>query len=139
MGTLSPSGVKSNIFSLSPSPSFSSLSFSSGKADYRAMIHVSSELLLVYSFCLKLGFPLHSAMLMHCDHQATIFLANDPTFHECTKPIKIDCHAIRHQVLDVFIITPYVVSSHLLEDNLTKGLSTDSYNSISHKRGLSDL
>ena len=78
-------------------------------------------------------------MLMYCDNQAAIFLANNPTFHECTKHLNIDCHAIRHEVLDGFITTPYVSSSHQLADILIKGLSTASYNSISYKLGLFDL
>ena len=69
-------------------------------------------------------------MPMYCDNQATIFLANNPTFHECTKHIKIGCHAICHRVLDKLIITPNVGSSHQQADILTKGLSTASYDSI---------
>ena len=53
--------------------------------------------------------------------------------------IEIDCHAIRHLVLDGFITTPYVGSSHQLAEILTKGLSTASYDSISYKLGLFDL
>ena len=78
-------------------------------------------------------------MLMYCDNQAAIFLANNPTFHECTKHLDIDCHAILHGVLDWFITTRYVSSSHHVADILTKGLSMASYDFISHKLGLFDL
>ena len=39
-------------------------------------------------------------------------------------------HAIRHLVLDEFINTPHVGSSHQLMGNLTKGLSTTFHDSI---------
>ena len=78
-------------------------------------------------------------MPMYCDNQAAIFLANNPTFHERIKHIKIDYHAIRHRVLDGFITTPYVDSSHQLADILIKGLSMASYDSISCKLDLFDL
>ena len=60
---------------------------------------------------------------MYCDNQAAILLANNPTFHEGTNYIEIDCHAIHYRVLDGFITTPHVGSSHHLTDILTKGLS----------------
>ena len=87
----------------------------------------------------ELGFPVQGAMPIYCDNQAAIFLANNLTFHECTKHIKIDYHAIRHWVLDGFITTPYVGSSDQLMDILTKGLNKASYDSISRKLGLFDL
>ena len=70
-------------------------------------------------------------MPMYCDNQVVIFLANNPTFYKHTKHIEIDSQVIRHQVLDRFITTPRVGSSHQPTDILTKGLSIASYNSIS--------
>ena len=78
-------------------------------------------------------------MPIYFDDQVTIFLTNNPTFHEHTKHIKIDCHAIRHQIFDGFIITPHVGSSYRLANILTKGLSMASFDFISCKLGLFDL
>ena len=115
------------------------VSLSSAEAEYCAMMHASFEMHWVRSFLQELGFLVQGVMPMYCDNQAAIFLANNPTFHERTKHIEIDCHAIRHQVLDGFITTPYAGSSHQLADILAKGLSKAFYDSISRKLGLFDL
>ena len=115
------------------------VSLFNAKAKYHAMMNASFEMLWVHSFLQKLGFLVQGVMPMHCDSQAVIFLANNPNFHERTKHIKIDCHAIRHRVLCGFITTPYIGSSHQLVDILIKGLSTASYDSISRKLGVFDI
>ena len=97
------------------------------------MMYALSEMLWVCPFLHKLGFPIQGVMPMYFDDQATIFLVNNPTFHECTERIKIDLHAIRHRVLDGFITTLYIGSSHQLAYILTKGLSKASYLTISPK------
>ena len=78
-------------------------------------------------------------MPMYYGNQAAIFLANNPTFHECTKHTEIDCYAICHWVLDRLITTPHIGSFHQLAAILRKGLSKASYDSISCKLGLFDL
>ena len=60
------------------------VSLYSSHAEYQAMTHASFEILWVHSFLHKLGFPVHGAMPMHCDNEASTFLANNTTFHEHT-------------------------------------------------------
>ena len=115
------------------------VSLSSAEAEYRAMTHTSSKLLWIRSLLHELGFPVQEAMPMYCDNQAAIFIANNPTFHERTKHIEIDCHAIRDRVLFGLISTPHVGTSGKLADIFTKGLSTTTYDVISSKLGLFDI
>ena len=96
------------------------VSLFSAKAEYRAMMYASFEMLWVCYFLQELDFPTKGDMPMYCDNQETIFLAKNPNFHERTKHIEIDCHDIHHQVLDGFITTLYVGSSHCLVYILTK-------------------
>ena len=46
-------------------------------------------------------------MPMHCDNQASIFIAGNIGFHKRTKHIEIDCHFIRDKVLMEVIFTPH--------------------------------
>ena len=64
----------------------------------------------------KLGFTVQSPMYMHCDDQAVIFIANNPTFHERTKHIEIDYHFVRDTVMKGIISTYYTPSSEQLVD-----------------------
>ena len=75
-GTLSCGRAQNNMFSLS-----------SAEVGYLAMMHASSKMLWVRSFLDELSFPIRGVMPMYCDSQATIFLANSPTFHERSKHI----------------------------------------------------
>ena len=47
-------------------------------------------------------------MTMHCDNQATIYIASNPVFHERTKYIDVNRHITREKVGDDVIATPYV-------------------------------
>ena len=60
---------------------------------------------------------------MNCDNQVVVFLAKNLTYDEHTKHIEIDFQAIHHLVLEKFITTLQVGSSHQLVDILKKGLS----------------
>jgi len=59
---------------------------------------------------------------LYCDNQATLLIAANSLFHECTKHIEIDCHIVREK-LQAGMISPSHVSSHCqLADIFTKPL-----------------
>jgi hypothetical protein len=51
----------------------------------------------------ELQVPLLSPTSVYCDNQSAIFLAHNPTFHEHTKHIKIDCHVIHEKITNDLI------------------------------------
>ena len=67
---------------------------SSAEAEYCVMAHTASEMLWVRSLLRDLGIDVSTPMQMFCNNQATIFIANNPVFHERTKHIEVDCHFI---------------------------------------------
>ena len=115
------------------------VSCSSAEAEYRAMAETAREMVWIHSLLTNLGVTTSIPMPMQCDNQAVIFIASNPTFHERTKHIEIDCHYIRDKVLSGIISTPHVSSSSQLADIFTKSLAGVSYDSFCSKLGMFDL
>ena len=87
------------------------------------MAQTTCKMMWIRSLLLELGFTVEMPLSMHCDNQAAIFIANNPTFHERTKHIEVDCHYVRDMVMKGVISTSYTQSSEQLTDIFTKGLS----------------
>ena len=68
------------------------VSHSSAKVKYRYLAALTSELQWLKYLLSDLGFNHLQPIPIHCDIEATIHIAENPIFHECTKHIDIDCH-----------------------------------------------
>ncbi|WVZ20696.1 hypothetical protein V8G54_008018 [Vigna mungo] len=97
----------------------STVSRSSTEAEYRALASVACELqwLKYIADDLRLKIPLPFPTF--CDNQSAIQLAKNPSFHERTKHIEVDCHPIRAKILDGLIVISHVPSKHQLAYMLT--------------------
>ena len=76
---------------------------------------------------------------MYCHNQATIFIANNPVFHERTKYIEVDCHFNRDLLMKKQIVTPFVRSVDQLGDILTKPLARASFHQLPSKLSMFDV
>ena len=111
---------------------------SSAEVEYRAMAHTACEMLWVKSIVQEMGFSSAKPMKMFCDNQATMYIANNPVFHERTKHIEVDCHFIRDMVMRKQIVTSFVRSSAQLGDILTKALNKGPLCDLCNKLGMID-
>ncbi|KAL0286146.1 UNVERIFIED_CONTAM: Retrovirus-related Pol polyprotein from transposon RE2 [Sesamum angustifolium] len=112
---------------------------SSVEAEYRAMAHITSEILWLKNLLKELGFMYDDPVPMHCDNQATIHISNNPIFHERTKHIDVDCHFVREAVMSQKICTPFTPSSEQRADIFTKALGGKQFDVLCNKLGMIDI
>ena len=71
------------------------------------MTQITCEMMWLRSFLTDLDFSVDGPMSMYCNNQTTIYIANNPIFHERTNHIEVDCHYVRDLVMQRIITTPY--------------------------------
>ena len=72
---------------------------SSTEAEYKALAATTAELIWLRWVLQDLGVDCSTATKLHCDNRSVIQIAYNDVFHERTKHIEIDCHFIRHHML----------------------------------------
>ena len=84
------------------------------------MVTTTSESVWLTQLIRDFGLTLTSSTLLFCDDQAAIHIASNPTFHERTKHIELDCHFVREKVAAGFLKLMPIRSQHQLADLFTK-------------------
>ena len=85
---------------------------------------------------MELGFSVKTPMAMYCDNQSTIFITNNPNFHERTKHIKVDYHYVRDMVMRG---TPYTQSLEQLTNIFTKDLVVGVFETLCTKLSIINI
>ena len=78
-------------------------------------------------------------MSMHCDNQATIYIASNSVFHKLTKHIEVDCHITWEKVEDGVIATLYVFARVQIANMFTKALCKTRLGLLRNNLGLYDI
>ena len=115
------------------------VSRSSAEAKYRAMAHVTSELLWLRMLLSEIGLSTSEPSILYCDNQSAIHIVNNPVFHERTKHIEVDCHFIREKVQKGEITLQHTRTKDQLADIFTKSLRGNRVNFLCNKLGLFDI
>jgi hypothetical protein len=93
---------------------------SSTEAEYRALADTTYELLWLRWLLYDMGVSQTSSSPIFCDKRSAIQIAHNDVFHERTKHIEIDCHFVRHHLLQGTLHLCPIASADQLADVFTK-------------------
>uniref|UniRef100_A0A2N9IAW0 Reverse transcriptase Ty1/copia-type domain-containing protein n=1 Tax=Fagus sylvatica TaxID=28930 RepID=A0A2N9IAW0_FAGSY len=112
---------------------------SSTEAEYRALADTTAELLWLRWLLQDLGIDCSTAVSIHCDNRSDIQIAHNDVFHERTKHIEIDCHFVRHHLLQGTLQLRSVSSQDQLADIFTKPMPPGRFRDLISKLKLVSL
>uniref|UniRef100_A0A2N9J561 Integrase catalytic domain-containing protein n=1 Tax=Fagus sylvatica TaxID=28930 RepID=A0A2N9J561_FAGSY len=112
---------------------------SSTEAEYRAIADTTVELLWLRWLLQDLGIDCSTAVPIHCDNRSAIQIAHNDVFHERTKHIEIDCHFVRHHLLQGTLQLRSVSSQDQLADIFTKPMPPGRFRDLISKLKLVSL
>ena len=112
---------------------------SSTEAEYRALADTTAKLLWLRWLFQDLGIDCATTVLIHCDNRSAIQIAHNDVFHERTKPIEIDCHFVRHHLLQGTLQLRLVSSQDQLADIFTKPMPPSRFRDLISKLKLASV
>lgn len=96
---------------------------SSTKAEYRALIHATSEVIWIQSLFGESHIQLSTMPMLCCDNQWAIALAYNLVYYAKTKHVEPDIHFIRDKVAAKHIQVCFMLSAYQTANVLTKVLT----------------
>ncbi|CAL1377402.1 unnamed protein product [Linum trigynum] len=115
------------------------ISRSSCEAEYRAMADTTCELQSLLYLLRDFQISHLQPAVLYCDNQSAVHIAENPTFHERTKHIELDCHLVREKLQNGTIKLLHVSSLHQLADIFTKALPPALFSTLLSKLGVHNL
>lgn len=112
------------------------VSRSSTEAEYRALASLTCEIQWLQFLFNDLMVQFSQPAFVYCDSKSAIYLAHNPTFHERSKHIELDCHVIREKIISRLIHLLLVSTNDQLAGVFTKPLHSPAFSSILSKLGL---
>jgi histone deacetylase 1/2 len=103
------------------------VALSSTKAEYKALVDGTTEVIWLQYLLTDLQIPSASAPIIWYDNLGATYLSANPVFHACTKHVEVDYHFVRDKVAKKEIRIRFISSRDQLVDVFTKPLPTSSF------------
>jgi hypothetical protein len=102
------------------------VALSTTEVEYMAATHASKEAVWLQRLCSGIGL-VQQAVILYCDIQSEIFLANNPAYHSKTNHIDVQYHFVRDMVDEKKVLLEKVDTLKNVADSLTKSMSTENF------------
>ena len=112
---------------------------SNTEVEYRALTATTVEFIWLRWLLQDLGVDCSTATKRHCDNRSAIQISHNDVFHERTKHIEIDCHFIRHHLLQGTLTLQSISSQYQLADIFTKPLPLGTFRALTSKLRMISL
>jgi histone deacetylase 1/2 len=103
------------------------VSHSSTKAEYKAVVDATAEIIWVQSLLRELRVSQSRPSVLCCDNIDVTYLSSNPVFHARTKHIKVHFHFVKERVTQKLIQIKFISSKDQLADIFTKPLSLPTF------------
>lgn len=113
-----------------------SVSLSTTEAEYKAAAMAAQECTWLMQLLKDLYQSTDEPVLLHCDNQSTIRLAENPIFHARTKHVEVQYHFVREKVLEGDIEMKYIQTNDQVADLFTKGLTVTKFEDFRRQLGM---
>ena len=102
---------------------------SSTEAEYYALSHVAKEAAWLYALLTELGYagPDLRPHQVNGDNQGSLYLAENPQYHQKTKHIDVQYHYVRQEVRSNHINLGDMPPDQMPADGLTKPLTKEKH------------
>ncbi|KAE8704559.1 tir-nbs resistance protein [Hibiscus syriacus] len=112
------------------------VSLSTTEVEYRAAAMAAQESTWMIQLMNYLHQPVDYVVLLYCDNQSTIQLAENPVFHARTKHVEVHYHFVREKVLQEEIEMRQVKRDEQIADLFTKSLSVGKFEHFRRQFGV---
>lgn len=115
------------------------MSRSLAEMEYHALGTTICELQWISYLAHDIFLLIPTPILLWCDNQVALHIVAILIFHERTKHLKIDCHLVRNNFKEGFLLPRHISFCNQLTDVLTKALGPSQFRLLLSKLGLFDL
>jgi len=117
----------------------STTSRSSSEVEYRALVITTSEIQWIKYIFDDLNIWSIAPATLYCDNQSAHHIAQNPSFHEHTKCIKINLHVVREKIQAKLLHLLPIRSEDQIANVFTKSLSGQNFKTITNKLGMVNI